>query len=74
MKQIAILAFAFLLTGGNCLSAQDTIPAEKTNKQLIIKNRLFVDFFYSQWLGLPEGVKQQGFNRGFNASFLFDLP
>ena len=74
MKQIAILAFALLLTGGSTLCAQDTIQTEKTSKKLIIKNRLFTDFFYSYWLGLPEGVKQQGFNRGFNASFLFDLP
>ena len=74
MKKIAILAFAFLLTGGSHLLAQDTIPAEKPKKQLIIKNRLFVDFFYSYWLGLPEGVQQEGFNRGFNASFLFDMP
>lgn len=74
MRKIFILGFALLLAGGNCLLAQDSTSTKREQKNLIIKNRLFFDFFYTHWLGLPEGVKQQGFNRGFNASFIYDMP
>ncbi|MBO7464775.1 MAG: outer membrane beta-barrel protein [Bacteroidales bacterium] len=74
MKKIAIIGMALLLTGAVTAQAQDSTRTGKESKHLIIKNRLFFDVFYSYWFGLPEGVKPTGVNRGFNASFIYDMP
>ena len=76
MKRTVCLLTLILFFCGLQLHAQ----TEKNNikdpeeKKLIIKHRLFVDFFTTFWLDLPDGVKQEGFNRGVNAALLYDIP
>ncbi|MBO4281969.1 MAG: outer membrane beta-barrel protein [Bacteroidales bacterium] len=74
MKKLLIIGFALLVWGSHTALAQDSLHLRKESKNLVIKNRLFVDFFYTHWFGLPEGVQQHGFNRGANAAFIYDMP
>lgn len=76
MRKLFVPILIGCLLCGSSLKAQDSIPASKTEEKapLVIKNRLFADFFYSYWLGLPDGIRQEGFNRGVNAAFIYDIP
>lgn len=74
MKKTVIAVLTALFATGFCAKAQDTTQTKKDDSHLIIKNRLFADFFYTYWFGLPEGVQQQGFNRGCNVAFIYDMP
>lgn len=76
MKKLLVLGFIVIIcarvNAQNIDSTSDkTIPDQK---ELIIKNRLVTDFFYSYWYGLPEGIKQTNFNRGINVSLMYDMP
>ena len=75
-RLISILACSACLCC-NPVAAQQPVSSienQQDEKNIIIKNRLFVDFFTTFWLDLPEGVSQKGFNRGVNAALLYDIP
>lgn len=74
MKKLFIIGCAMLVWGAYTAQAQDSILPRKEAKDLVIKNRLYADFFYTHWFGLPEGVRQEGFNRGANVAFIYDMP
>ena len=77
MKKAIIMGIALCCLCVNLLKAQavtESFSTKDEEKQALFKNRLFVDFFTTFWLDLPDGVKQEGFNRGVNAALLYDIP
>lgn len=73
-KIVSILITLFCLTGSLSYAQSPQSNNSENKEDLTIKHRLFVDFFTTFWLDLPEGVEQKGFNRGFNAALLYDIP
>lgn len=79
MRHLLLFSFFSLLT--TCLFAQETDaatePAEDFTelKKRINKSsdRLAMDFTYDLALNMPDSIKAQGFSRGFNIYFMYDV-
>lgn len=77
MKKIVLVLTTFMVF--SALQAQDTLG--RTNpklKTINLKNRpgdhLLLQVGYNGWQGMPDSISshQKGFNKGFNAYFMFD--
>ncbi|HEY0030072.1 MAG TPA: porin family protein [Bacteroidia bacterium] len=76
--KLRLILFFILLLSGIKAGAQDSIPAipaeEKAKKIADPKDHIVVDFGYTGYRNLPDGITQKPYSLGGNAYFMWDYP